>query len=39
MEKTQKILVKEIIDSEFAVSLDRADLLFNFLKGVLERGD
>ena len=39
MEKTQKILVKEIIDSEFAVSLDRADLLFNFLKGVLERGE
>ncbi len=39
MDKTQKILVREIIDSEFAVSLDRADILFNFLKEILAKGE
>lgn len=39
MDKTQKILVREIIDSEFAVSLDRADILFNFLKEILNKGE
>ena len=39
MDKTQKILVREIIDSEFAVSLDRADILFNFLKEILSKGE
>lgn len=39
MDKTQKILVREIIDSEFAVSLDRADILFNFLKEILSKDE
>ena len=39
MEKTQKIFVKEIIDSEFAVSLDRADLLYIFLTGILQNNE
>ncbi len=39
MEKLQRVLVKEIIDSEFAVSLDRADVLFDFLKSVLDNNN
>ncbi len=39
MEKLTRILVKQIIDSELAVSSDRADILFVFLKDVLERNE